>query len=119
MLCDLDEAVHVRFRESKWSVPVLGASAGRSAGVEQVLEAIAAHRAHVEAQGLAAARLSKRAQQVRHAVDEGLDEALWGARGFSGRVERELARGRSPHEVAATLLSEVMGSVAAPNEVVR
>lgn len=116
LLNDLTEAVHVRFTRREWLVPVVAASAGTQFGVEAVLEAIERHHAHVVASGLELARRKKRARQVRHAVGEALDEVLWGAQ-WSARVENELESGRSPHEVAATLLSELMNGVKISHEV--
>lgn len=119
LLNDLNEAVHVRFLKRAWNVPVVAASAGTQAGVEQVLEAVEAHRAHVVAQGLESARRKKRVQQVHHMLAELLAEQLWGPRGWSARVERELELGRSPQELAATLLSEVMSCLKTPTEAQR
>ena len=113
---DLIEAVHVRFTKRAWSVPVVAASAGTSKGIEDVLEAVAQHRAHVEASGLEAARRRKRIEQVRHSVSEQLAERLWGPKGLRGRVEAELERGASPHAVAAALLEEITQGLNRPTE---
>ncbi|MBM3990126.1 MAG: methylmalonyl Co-A mutase-associated GTPase MeaB [Planctomycetes bacterium] len=104
---DLTEAVHVRFTKRAWAVPVVAASAGTAQGTEDVLEAIARHRAHVESSGLEAARRRKRIEQVRHSLSEQLSERLWGPAGLRDRVEVELAQGHSPHAIAAALLAEV------------
>ena len=119
LLNDLTEAVHVRFLEREWKVPVVAASAGTRFGVEAVLAAVEEHRVHVERSGLELARRRKRAAQVRHAVNEALAEALWVENGWSARIERDLAAGRSPHEVAAALLSEVVNGLHKPSEVKR
>jgi LAO/AO transport system kinase len=107
LLNDLSEAVHVRFLKRAWKVPVVACSASTQFGCEAVLEAIDAHRAHVEQAGLDAARRAKRVEQVRHALVEGLSEALWTRDGWRARVERELASGAVPHEVVAALLAEL------------
>jgi LAO/AO transport system kinase len=119
LLADLTEAVHVRFLRRDWKVPVIAASAGTRFGVEAVLEAVDAHRSHLEGSGLDDARRAKRLRQVRHEVDEALDLALWGPEGWSGRAAAELERGGSPQAVAAGLLSDILGRLRAPAEVRR
>jgi len=108
---DLVEAVHVRFLKREWKVPVVAASAGTASGVADVLAAVEEHREHLVATGLDAARRRKRLEQVRHAVDEGLGEALWGRGGVHERVAADLERGVSPHAIVAGLLSELSTSV--------
>ena len=119
LLADMTEAVHVRFRKSEWSVPVVAASAGKRFGVEALLEAVDAHRAHVERAGLASARRAKQSRQVRHQVNEALDLALWGPEGWSDRAAAELERGGSPHAVADGLLSDILARLRASAEVRR
>lgn len=116
LINDLTEAVHVRFTKRAWQVPVVAASAGTSKGIEDVLDAVAAHRAHVEAQGLEAARRRKRVEQVRHSVSEQLAERLWGPAGLRERVAARLAEGASPHAIAAALLEEITRGLAKPAE---
>ncbi len=116
LINDLTEAVHVRFTKRAWQVPVVAASAGTSKGIDDVLDAIAAHRAHVEAQGLEAARRRKRVEQVRHSVSEQLAERLWGPAGLRERVAAQLAEGASPHAIAAALLEEITRGLAKPAE---
>jgi LAO/AO transport system kinase len=112
---ELEEAVHVRFLAGRtWRPPVVACSASRGEGVEQLLGAIARHRAWLDAQGLGGLRRAKRVQQVRHALAEGLIEALWGAGGCRERAERELAAERAPGEVASALLSDILGCLPPP-----
>lgn len=111
LLNDLVEATHVRFTKRAWKVPVVAASAGTQFGVDAVLDAVDQHRTHLNEQGLEAARRAKRIEQVRHAISEGLAEALWGDGGVRGRVERELASGASPHAITAALLFELRSRV--------
>jgi LAO/AO transport system kinase len=109
---DLEEAVHVRFLAGReWRPPVVPCSAGRNEGIDAVLEAVARHRGFLEQHDLAAARRAKRLAQVRHALTEGLIEALWEGRGWAGRAERELAADRAPRDVAGALLSDILGSL--------
>ena len=112
LLRDLSEATHVRFYETDgWRAPVVACSAATSFGVEGVVEAIAAHRAHLEARGLAQARLSKRAAQVAHSVCEGLAQALFDAKGWSRHVRAELARRTPPHRLVDTILQAILKGV--------
>jgi LAO/AO transport system kinase len=111
LIDDLVEATHVRFLKRDWKVPVVAASAGTQFGVDAVLAAVEQHREHVVAKGLDAARREKRVEQVRHAVSEGLGEALWGRGGVRERVAADLADGASPHAISAALLSDLLASV--------
>jgi LAO/AO transport system kinase len=119
LLADMTEAVHVRFLQRSWKVPVVAASAGKRFGVEALLEAVDAHRAHVERSGLAELRRAKQLRQVRHEVGDALDLSLWGSSGWSERAAAELERGGSPHAVAARLLSDILARLGAPAEVRR
>jgi GTPase len=112
---ELEEAVHVRLLAGRtWRPPVVACSAARGEHVELVLEAISRHRAWLDTQGLGGLRRAKRVQQVRHALAEGLIEAVWGEGGCRARAERELAAERSPGEVASALLSDILGSLPPP-----
>jgi LAO/AO transport system kinase len=107
---DLEEAVHVRFLSGRtWSTPVVACSAARGEFVERVVEAIAGHRAWLEVQGLERLRRAKRVAQVRHALGEGLMEAAWEAGGWRERAEAGLELGQAPCQVAAELLSDILG----------
>jgi len=116
LIDDLTEAVHVRFpalrgAQSDWSVPVVACSAGTGFGVEGLLEAIAAHRAHLEQHGLEDLRRAKRAEQVAHAVHEALAEELFGRRGWGAHVRRELARATPPHALVEAILEAILERV--------
>ena len=114
LVSDLQEAVHVRFhrRDEDWTVPVVACSAGTGEGVGAVLEAVDAHRAHLEARGLDEARRGKRVEQVQHAVDEGLAAGLWNEKGWAAHVETELARAAvTPHEVSDSILRTILERV--------
>ena len=108
---DLEEAVHIRLAgKDVWQTPIVMCSAGRGKGVEGVLDAIDAHRASLGEEGLAQLRKKKRCGQVRLAVGELLDEALWGEGGYSQRVEDELAAGRTPYEIAGEVRDAVLSA---------
>lgn len=110
---DLEEAVHVRrhAQADAWRAPVVACSAGRGEFVDQVLAAVADHRAWLEGHGFAERRAAKREAQVRRLLGETLLEALWQGRGLGERVAGELAAGLAPSAVAARLLSDILGSV--------
>ena len=116
---DLEEAVHARFhrRDEEWGVPVVACSAATGRGVGAVLEAIDAHRAHLEARGgLEQARRAKRIDQIRHAVDEGLAAGLWSEKGWAVHAEAELARAATPHEISDSILKSILDTIpAAPS----
>lgn len=117
LVSDLEEALHVRWnRPSDWVAPVVAASAGRGEGIDQVQQAIGAHRAHLEAEGLAQRRRQRRVDQVKSWVNEGLIEALWQRRGLAGEVEAGLAEARSPHELARDLLARLLDGPCAIGE---
>jgi LAO/AO transport system kinase len=113
LVSDLREAVHVRFhrRDEDWPVPVVACSAGTGTGVDAVLEALDAHRAHLEERGLEETRREKRLDQVRHAVDEGLAHGLWTEKGWAAHAEAELARAVTPHEISDSILKTILDQV--------
>jgi len=116
LAADLEEAVHIRLAgKDAWQTPVVMCSAGRGKGVEKVLDAIDAHRAFLGEAGLAELRKQKRCGQVRLAVGELLDEALWGEGGYSQRVESELAAGRTPYEIANEVRDAVLSGESGAN----
>lgn len=112
LIADMNEAMHVRFLPNReWEVPVVPCSAGTQFGVEDVLGAIADHRAHLERTGLDEVRRTKRLEQIRRVVDEGLSEALWGGLGFGALADRELTAERTPYDVAGSILESVLAEI--------
>ena len=97
-----------------WKVPVVRASAGHGQGVsgeDSVLEAVAAHRAWLEENGLEAIRHTKRAGQVRRIVDEELDARVWSRPDLEERVTRALAAGSTSYAIARDLAAELVGDL--------
>lgn len=114
LIADMNEAIHVRFLPDRdWVVPVVPCSAGTGTGVEEVLDAISSHRAHLEQRGLAEVRRAKRLDQIRLVVDGGVSEALWDQRGFAAFADRELVGERTPYEVADSILETVLAGISA------
>ncbi len=106
---DLEEAVHIRLAgRSDWVTPVVRASAGKDQGTQAVLEAVAAHRAHLGEEGLRARRRQMRLGQVQHTVLELLAEELWGSGGRDERILADLDAGRTPYDVAGELCEAIL-----------
>jgi len=112
---DLEEAVHIRAfgrekstTEAAWIPPVVTCSASSAEGVADVADAIAKHRAHLEARGLAAVRREKRVAQVRRAVEERLQQRLWGPEGHSELARTLLDSGRPPYDVVEAIVSSIL-----------
>lgn len=106
---DLEEAVHIRLAgRSDWVTPVVRASAGKDQGTRAVLDAVAAHRAHLGEEGLRARRRQMRLGQVQHTVLELLAEELWGPGGRDERILADLDAGRTPYDVAGELCEAIL-----------
>jgi LAO/AO transport system kinase len=100
-----------------WTPPVIRVSARDGLGVEELLEALDAHRRHLEAHDrLAERRRRGRAELVREALERrygsyGL-ERLGGAEGVRRRVEDD--PGASPFALALTLGREIEDALRKP-----
>jgi LAO/AO transport system kinase len=111
---DLEDSLRLRDirrseRDRQWDVPVVSCSALHGRGIDEVLAAIDAHRAHLEQGDLEAVRRTKRVSQVRRVVRERLDEALFGAGGNTERVDSLLGKSITPYDVAEEILASVLG----------
>ncbi len=106
---DLEEAIHLRLAGgTAWVTPVVCCSAGCGRGIEGVLGAIEARLEGLGEGALTARREEKRATQVRLAVGELLDDALWGDCGYSRRVASELEAGRTPYDIAVGIRDSIL-----------
>ncbi len=109
LMMDLEEAVHIRWAgRAEWVPPVVRCSAGRREGIGDVLEAVRRHQAHLGTDGLRERRKTMRLGQVRNAVGEMVDEALWGPEGYDPRVYRLLEDGRTPYDIVGSLRDEIL-----------
>ncbi|MFN0006641.1 MAG: methylmalonyl Co-A mutase-associated GTPase MeaB [Planctomycetota bacterium] len=115
LVVDLEEAVHIRAfgREdgsanARWIPPVVRCSAASGDGVLGVAEAIAAHRAQLESRGLEAVRREKRLAQVRRAVEERLEQRLWGPGGHAELARTLLDSGSPPYDVVEAIVSSIL-----------
>lgn len=114
LLMDLEEAAHVRHAGSgRWVPPVVGCSAGKSEGIDDVLVAMEQHREHLRTSGLDTARATKRVAQVQRVLHERLATQLWGPGGQGDRVRSLLESGRTPYDVVDELTQHIAASLRA------
>ena len=116
---DLEDAVRMRgIRRDEeaagWTTPVVMCSAAQGRGLDELVQAVDAHRRWREGTDLAAARRSKRVEQVRRVVGERLDEELWGRLGNLGRAESLLGKSVTPYDVAEEILGSILASASSP-----
>jgi LAO/AO transport system kinase len=92
-----------------WTVPIVTTEAIKGEGVDELLERIAEHRAHIEAQGTLSERrrrnlraevIALAATRLRRKLEEGLDEDPE----FQRLLDEVVARRLDPASAAATLL---------------
>jgi LAO/AO transport system kinase len=111
---DLEEAAHVRHAGTgRWVPPVVGCSAGKSEGIDDVFTAIDSHREHLKTVGLDAARGAKRVAHVQRVLEARLAEELWGSGGQRERAQSLLQAGRTPYEVVDELAALLADSLRA------
>jgi LAO/AO transport system kinase len=93
----------------RWRPPIVATVASRGEGVEQLWEAIVAHRAHLEASGeLARRRQARQDDELRHILREKLDaraRALEHSDGFGAVRARLHARQIDPWAAADEVLA--------------
>jgi len=89
-------------RPGGWQVPIVTTAASRGEGIEELVEALSAHRAHLEEKGLLKERRRERARfELQAAIQE------WGRRlaeQAGPLVERVASGAASPEEAARELL---------------
>jgi len=96
-------------RGDDWIVPVMPCSAAENRGIDRLLEAVRAHRAHLEAGDLAGTRRAKRLEQVKRFVGERLEEELWSPNGYADEVESALRGSVTPYDVGGRVLASILG----------
>jgi LAO/AO transport system kinase len=96
--------------ERDWTPPIVETVATNGQGIDELWDAIAAHRAHLETDGrLAARRAARLRDEIRSLVVERLGEraaALCAGPGFDELLGRVESRDVDPHTAATTLLSQ-------------
>ena len=101
-----------------WDIPVLKTSAGRGEGIEELLDAILAHRRHIAGAGTLDARRERRARgRIRDVVERDLlrraDRELQSSP-LLDQWTRDVAAGRqTAYGVAERILPRVLGRAAA------
>lgn len=111
LVFDMEDSVRSRnVRRDDWTVPVVACTARGGEGLEAFVEAIDAHRAHLEKNDLEGTRRKKRLAQVKRVVGELLEEELWGPRGYTERVESALKSDSTPYDVASHVLATILRS---------
>ncbi|MCA9001191.1 MAG: methylmalonyl Co-A mutase-associated GTPase MeaB, partial [Planctomycetes bacterium] len=115
MLADLSEAVHIRTAgKGVWTPPVVSASAGTDKGVDDVLEAIADHRAYMAQEGrLEERRKQQRLEQVQRVLREGFDDEIWARRGLVDYAASMIEASTTTHGAAERILEELLQSLPA------
>jgi len=109
---DLEEAVHIRTAgKDLWEPPVVCCSAGTAADVEGVIEAVTAHRAHLQTGDLEPRRKAKRVEQVQRVVTERLGEAIWTGCGYHEQVQTLLDGENTPYDVASKVLDVLLDGI--------
>jgi LAO/AO transport system kinase len=98
-----------------WEIPVLKTVAQTGEGVDALLEAVARHRAHLEASGdLETRRRARSERRVRDVVERELRRRTWDLPSVRERLATgldEVAGGReTPYSVARAVITEVLGS---------
>ena len=101
-------------RQASWEIPVLRAVAQAGDGVGDVMDAVAAHRAWLEASGTLALRRRARAERrVRDGVERALRRRTWTDVSVQATLARGLdgvARGaETPYSVASAIVADVLG----------
>ena len=107
-------AAPVKAPSTAWEIPVLPAVAQSGEGVDQLMAAVADHRAWLEASGTLEARRRARAERrVRDVVERSLRRRAWSdpgardvlVRGLEGVARRE----ETPYSVAQAIVTQLLG----------
>lgn len=103
---ELVSTVHMKMPEDGWSPPVLKTVAGQGEGIDEVIDAVARHREHLQSSGLLEKRRRARiAAKTARFVEDELRARLW-------RGEREARRreglndATSPYDLGRSLLDD-------------
>ena len=102
-----------------WKVPIIKTEAARGEGVDQVIEEIEKHRAHLEEAGELHERRKRNLRSEILAICTGrmrrrLEEALAEDEDFARMLDRVAQRELDPASAASTLLEQVDAASAAP-----
>jgi LAO/AO transport system kinase len=97
-----------------WEIPVLKTVAHAGEGIEELVEALASHRRHLEESGeLQERRRSRAALRVRDVVNRELKRRAWKADGTQALMERGLGGivtgADTPYSLARAILEDFLG----------
>jgi LAO/AO transport system kinase len=114
LIKEIQTALHLRAGEVAWEIPVLRAVAQTGEGVGDLMDAVAAHRAWLEASGTLERRRRARAERrVRDVVERALRRRAWTDPSVQATLARGLdgiARGdETPYSVASAIVGRVLG----------
>ncbi|MBT8397806.1 MAG: methylmalonyl Co-A mutase-associated GTPase MeaB [Gemmatimonadetes bacterium] len=98
-----------------WEIPVLQTVAHSGEGVDDLLDAVAGHRAYLEESGVLLKRREARAaDRVRDVVERELRKTAWNHPGVLRALEAGVAGivsgTETPYSLAGSILSELLGS---------
>lgn len=112
---DIEQMLELRRTRDGWKPPVHKCVATSREGVPEIVASVELHHAFRKESGaLDARRNTRRDEQVRRIVDEELRELVFETLGYKNWVRAELSRHRSPHAVAADVVSRMGAAAAAP-----
>jgi LAO/AO transport system kinase len=102
-----------------WRVPIVKTEAARGEGVEELIEQLEAHRAHLEREGGLAERRRRNLRNevlviCAHRMRRRMEEALDADGEFARLLDEVVARRIDPASAATTLLEHVDAAQAAP-----
>jgi LAO/AO transport system kinase len=103
-----------RPEESPWEIPVLSTVAQSGQGIQELLDAIARHRDHLETSGLLEKRRRTRAMgRVRDVVQREFQRLVEGSEEvretLENGVDRILSGEATPYSLGATILESLLG----------
>jgi LAO/AO transport system kinase len=111
-VADLRSTLTFRYRGSDWSPPVVATTASDGDGVDELADAIDAHRAFLQKNGgVEARRREGLRNRIRNIAEDKINARMWGnpyiREQFDVIFKRVADDGLSPYEAAATLVDAV------------
>ncbi|MCK5618762.1 MAG: methylmalonyl Co-A mutase-associated GTPase MeaB, partial [Candidatus Krumholzibacteria bacterium] len=108
-VADLRGSLDIRYHGAEWEPPVVPTVARGGAGVNNLEEAITAHRRYLEAAGALDERKREGLRnRVRYLAEDKISRRIWGnpyiQKRFDGIVKQVVSDGLSPYEAAKRLV---------------
>jgi LAO/AO transport system kinase len=109
---EIQGALDLRRLRTAWTPRIVKTVATQESGVEELLGAVAEHREFLAKSGLMEEHRKRRiVERIRHVVERGLEQRLWGERGTNGILdelaEKVLRREETPYSAAERLLKDL------------